>query len=219
MTLVNLRPRSCRSLYWLLLLLVSVTACGAQTVTQNQQLVFAGLRSVAAEGQFNAVATDAAGDIYLLVDQKDGVRLLKTDAAGASVLAQALVGAKGDIGLAMALDAAGNVYVTGTTTSTTLTGTAGAAIASRTDSSTNSFVAKFDAKLDTLWVTFTGGSRITAASLARSLASNTDAGRVPGRMVTTSSPQLIGRPAALQHPDMPLMPGMIVTANFSRSRI
>ena len=69
-----------------------------------QHLVFTGLRSVASQGQFNAVKTDAAGNLYLLLDQKDGVRLLKTDPTATNLLAQAQLGAKGDIGLAMAID-------------------------------------------------------------------------------------------------------------------
>ena len=115
----------------------------AQTSNTAQQLVFAGLRSVAQQGQINAVQTDAAGNLYLLLNQGDGVRVLKTDNAGGTVLAQALLGAQGDIGVALALDPSGNVYITGTTSSTTLNGTSGAAIPTRTDTSTNSFVAKF----------------------------------------------------------------------------
>ena len=80
-----------------------------------QHLVFTGLRSVASQGQFNAVKTDAAGNLYLLLDQKDGVRLLKTDPTATNVLDQAQLGAKGDIGLAMALDPTGNICITGTT--------------------------------------------------------------------------------------------------------
>ncbi len=140
----------------------------AQTIPQTgpQQLAFAGLRAVAYQGQINAVQTDSLGDIYLLIDQKDGVRLLKTDAAGANVLAQALIGAKGDIGLAMALDPAGNVYVTGTTTSGAMTATAGAAFLTPSGSSTNSFVAKFDSSLNTFFVTFAGGGLMAADSIA-----------------------------------------------------
>ena len=82
------------------------------------------------------------------------------------MLAQALLGAAGDIGAALALDPAGNVYVTGTTTSTALTGTSGAAIPARTDTSTSSFVAKLDTNLNTLFISFTGGSRIAASALA-----------------------------------------------------
>ena len=109
-----------------------------------QHLVFTGLRSVASQGQFNAVKTDAAGNLYLLLDQKDGVRLLKTDPTATNVLAQAQLGAKGDIGLAMALDPTGNICITGTTTSGTLVSTSGAAFPTAADASTNSFIAKFD---------------------------------------------------------------------------
>ena len=145
-----------------------VACCGLQAQAQNtaQQLGFAGLRSVAMQGEVNAVRSDGAGNLYLLLDQRDGVRLLKTDATASTVLAQALLGAKGDVGLALALDPAGNLYVTGTSTSTALTATPGAAIAQRTDSSTQSFVANFDANLNTLFVTFTGGSKIAANALA-----------------------------------------------------
>jgi trimeric autotransporter adhesin len=92
--------------------------------TGPQQLVFAGLLgstnpnpSDPANAQFNAVQSDASGNIYLLLDQKDGVRLLKTDSTATNVLAQTQLGAAGDIGLAMALDPSGKIYITGTTTS------------------------------------------------------------------------------------------------------
>jgi trimeric autotransporter adhesin len=144
----------------------------AQTpaLTGPQQLAFAGLRSVPSqglpEGQINAIATDAQANLYLLIDQKDGVRLLKTDPAAANVLAQAQIGAKGDIGLAMALDPTGNVYVTGTTTSGSMTATAGAAFLTPSGTSTNSFVAKFDPNLNTFFVTFAGGGLMAASSIA-----------------------------------------------------
>jgi hypothetical protein len=137
---------------------------------QPQQLVFAGLRSIAQQGQITAVQSDASGNLYLLLEQGDGVRLLKTDNAANVVLAQALLGAKGDSGAALALDPSGNVYVAGTTTSATLTATAGAAIPARTDATTNSFVAKFDASLNPIFVTFTGGSRIAATALSATAA-------------------------------------------------
>lgn len=91
----------------------------AQSVTQTgpQQLSFAGLRAVSNQGQINAVKIGAQNALYLLIDQKDGVCVLKTDPSATTVLAQAQIGAKGDIGLAMALDPTGNVYITGTTTS------------------------------------------------------------------------------------------------------
>ncbi len=133
---------------------------------QQQQLVFTGLRAVANQGQFNAVQSAPNGDLYLLLDQKDGVRLLKTDATATSVLAQAQLGAAGDIGLAMTLDPGGNIYITGTTTSNALAATSGAAFPSRTGTSTNSFIAKFDANLNPLFVTFAGSDRMAVAAIA-----------------------------------------------------
>ena len=131
-----------------------------------QQLAIAGLRSVNSQGQFNAVRRDASGNLYLLMDQKDGVRVLKFDAAATTVLAQVQLGAKGDIGVAMALDAAGNVYVTGTTTSGSLTASGSAAFNSYSGSAITSFAAKFDSNLNTQFVTFTGGARMAASALA-----------------------------------------------------
>ncbi len=139
---------------------------GQTSVNGTQQLAFARLRSAGMQGQINGVATDATGNVYLLLDQKDGVRLLKTDNTASTILAQAQLGAVGDIGLALAVNSAGNVFITGTTTSSTLTGTSGAAIPQRTDTSTNSFVAGLDSSLNLRFVTFTGGSRIAASALA-----------------------------------------------------
>lgn len=153
-------------LYWLVAAALFLAAPGMQAQNTAQQLTFAGLRSVAAHGQINGIQTDAAGNLYLLIDQKDGVRLLKTDNTASTLIAQAVLGAKGDIGVALTLDPVGNVYITGTTTSGTLNSTPGAAIPNRTDTSTQSFVAKFDASLNPLFVTFTGGSRIAATALA-----------------------------------------------------
>jgi len=135
-----------------------------------QQLVFTGLRASGAPAtnpaQFNAVKSDATGNLYLLLDQKDGVRLLKTDPSASTVLNQTQLGASGDIGLALALDPAGNIYITGTTTSGSLSTTSGVAFPTRVDNSTNSFLAKFDPNLSPLFVTYTGSSRTAATSIA-----------------------------------------------------
>jgi hypothetical protein len=156
-----------KKLVCLLLLAASfLPVARAQTGTGAQSLAFAGLRTVASQGQWNAVKTDAAGNIYLLLDQKDGVRLFKSDPTATNILAQAQLGAKGDIGLSMALDPGGNVYVAGTTTSTSLNATPGAAFSTRSGTSTNSFVAKFDGNLNPLFVTFAGSGRIAASSVA-----------------------------------------------------
>ncbi len=167
----------------LLFLLTLLSHANAQT-SAPQQLAFAGLRSVAQHGQINAVATDSSGNLYLLLNQNDGVRLLKTDNTANAVLAQTVLGAQGDVGLALALDPTGNLYVTGTTSSTALTATPGAAISTRTDSSTNSFVAGFDPSLNPIFVTFTGGSRIAASAIA----ATADAVFVTGIIYTSDLP-------------------------------
>ena len=135
-------------------------------------MAFAGLRAVADSqgqpaGQINAIQTNAAGDIYLLLNQGDGVRVIQTDPTASTVLATAYIGAKFDVGLAMALDPAGNVYVTGTTDSGSLTATGGVAFPSAAGTATNSFVAKFAPGLGApLFVTFCGSGFMDASSIA-----------------------------------------------------
>ncbi len=163
------RPR--RSRIWIAQCLALTLYCivagtlSAQTATGPQQLAFAGLRGAGGQGQFNAVKTDASGNLYILLDEKDGVRLLKTDPTATNVLAQAHLGASGDIGLSLALDLAGNTYVAGTTYSQSLTGTPGAAFPNRADSSVNSFIAKFDGSLNLVFVTFAGSGHLAATSI------------------------------------------------------
>jgi hypothetical protein len=133
-----------------------------------QQLLFSGLLSGNHQGQFNAVKTDASGNIFLLLDEKDGVRVLKLDPSATTVLAQQHIGASGDIGLAMALDPSGNVCITGTTTSGQLNATGGAAFGSASGNSINSFVAKLDSNLNVSFITFAGGGQIAASAIAAS---------------------------------------------------
>ena len=163
---MNRFPLNCRSKHFALWALLCCLKIAVAQNTNPQQLAFAGLRSVAQQGGINAVQSDASGNLYLLVDQGDGVRLLKTDNGASALLAQSQLGASGDSGIAMALDALGNVYITGTTTSNALSGTSGSAISARTDTSTNSFVASFDSNLNLRWLTFTGGSRIASSAIA-----------------------------------------------------
>jgi trimeric autotransporter adhesin len=155
-----------------LLPIIFLHSLHAQSIplTGPQQLVFTGLLGSSNPSQpyaqFNAVQSDSSGNLYLLLDQKDGVRLLKTDPTATNILAQAQLGAAGDIGLALALDPSGNIYITGTTTSGTLQSTSGAAFPSPADTSTNSFIGKFDQNLNEIFLTFAGGSRIAASAIA-----------------------------------------------------
>ena len=154
-----------------------------------QSLAFAGLRSTLSSqnvpvGQINAVQVDAQGNLVLLLDQKDGVRLIKTEASASNVLAQALIGAHGDIGLGMALDPAGNVYVTGTSTSGAMAGTGGTPFPSAIANATNAFVAKFDSGLNVQWVSFGGASAIAPAAIA----ATSDAVFITGSIFSSTLP-------------------------------
>src|SRR5258708_5498842 len=135
-------------------LALTATSLTAQN-TGPQQLIFAGLLgstnsnpNTQFNAQFNAVKPDAAGNPSLLLDQKDGVRLLKTDPTATNILAQTQFGTTGDIGVALALDPAGNLYVTGTTTSASITATSSAAFPFPTGTSTNAFIRTFDQNIN-----------------------------------------------------------------------
>ena len=185
-----------RTVFLLLSPLLAQPSYAQNTPTGPQQLVFTGLRSVANQGQFNAVQTDASGNLYLLLDQKDGVRLLKTDPSASTILAQTQLGAAGDIGLAMALDPSGNIYITGTTTSGNLQSTSGSAFPSPADTTTNSFIGKFDQNLNEIFLTFAGSSRAAATAIA----ATADAVFITGSIFTSTLPvtpaAIIQAPAA-----------------------
>jgi trimeric autotransporter adhesin len=151
-----------------LLAVVGIAAGIAQSTppTGPQQLTLAGLRTTANHGQATGVQVDAQGNLYLLLNQNDGVRVLKTDGTGSTVLAQALLGAQGDIGTGIAIDPTGNVYVTGTTTSGTVVGTSGAAFPVVADTSANSFVAKYTSGLTQVFVTLCGSGRLATTGIA-----------------------------------------------------
>jgi hypothetical protein len=170
------------------LLVAPLLRAQSNPLTGPQQLVFTGLRGSSNPNQFyaqfNAVQSDASGNLYLLLDQKDGIRLLKTDPTATNILAQTQLGAAGDIGLAMALDPSGNIYITGTTTSGALQSTTGAAFPSAVDTSTNSFIGKFDQNLNEIFLTFTGGTRMAASAIA----ATTDAVFLTGSIFSATLP-------------------------------
>jgi hypothetical protein len=166
-------PRTLRRIAAGLCALIALAIHTRPLAAQNtgpQQLVFTGLlgssNPIQFNAQFNAVQSGASGNLYLLLDQKDGVRLLKTDPTASSVLAQTQLGAQGDIGLAMALDPAGNIYIAGTTTSGTITATSGAPFPGPTGTSTNAFLAKFDQNLNPIFITYAGSGGLSVTGIA-----------------------------------------------------
>lgn len=137
----------------------------AQTVNASQQVVLEGLLSSAGHGKFHAATYASDGSLLLLLDEHDGVRVLKTDSTGSTLLAQSHMGAAGDSGVAMAMDSSGYLYVAGTTTSGTLAGTSGVPFPSVADASTNSFLAKYDANLNLVFLTFLGSGETSATGI------------------------------------------------------
>ena len=146
---------------WTILLLLATIS-----PSHAQQVAFAGLQARSGQGAFNAVQTDATGNLYVAFDHGDGIRVQKFSADALSLLAQIHLGAAGDHALSLAIDPAGNLYVTGTTTSTTLSGTAGAAYPNRADTSLNSFAASLSPSLSLRWLSFLGAGKTAAAAIA-----------------------------------------------------
>ncbi len=166
--------------------------------TGPQQLAFAGLLGATNSthtAQFNAVQSDASGNLYILLDQKDGIRLLKTDATATNILTQTQLGAAGDIGLAMALDPSGNIYITGAAGSGTLAVTAGAAFPTATGAS-NVFIAKFDQNLNPLFVTYAGSSGLSVTGIAATVDAVFITGSIFGSALPVTPPAIVQSPAA-----------------------
>lgn len=173
-------------------------ASSASLHAQNnaQHIAFAGLRATAGRGRFNGLQTDSSGNLYLLVDQKDGVRVIKSDPTATQILAQSHIGAAGDIGLALALDPAGNVYVTGTTTSASLPTTGGVPFPAPTDTSTNGFVAKFDGNLNLVFATYTGSGRMAPSAIAATADRVFITGGIYAATLPVTSSAIVQQPAA-----------------------
>jgi hypothetical protein len=144
-----------------------LTVCArAQSLNATQSVSLQGLRTSATHGNFPAAAFAPDGSLFLLLDEQDGVRILKTDPTGGTVLADTQIGAKGDSPIAMTLDPNGGVYVVGTASSGSLRATPGAAFPAVADQSTNSFLAKYDANLNLVFLTFLGSGRTAVVAVA-----------------------------------------------------
>jgi hypothetical protein len=144
-------------------------SAAAQSLNATQAMSLQGLRTSAAHGNFPAAAFAPDGSLFLLLNEQDGVRILKTDPTGGTVLAEAHIGAKGDAPIAMVLDPSGGIYIVGTTTSGNLAGTQGVAFAEASDNSTNSFLARYDSNLKLAFLTFLGSGRTAVTGVTATL--------------------------------------------------
>lgn len=132
-----------------------------------QQTVLLGLRALNQAGAFHGLRQDSSGNLYTLFEAQDGVRLQKYSADGTQLLGEAHVGQNGDSGIALDLDASGNVYVAGTSNSLgSLSGTAGTAFPNRSGTRTNGFVASFSPQLQMQWLTFCGAEPMAVTAVA-----------------------------------------------------
>src|ERR1700704_3252811 len=165
--------------------------------TGPQQLIFTGLLgstnsnpNTQFNAQFNAVQSDASGNLYLLLDQKDGVRLLKTDPTATNILAQTQFGATGDIGVALALDP------TGTPPPGSITATSAAAFPVPTGTSTNAFIGKFDSNLNPIFLTYAGSGGLSVTGIAATADAVFLTGSIFGSNPPVPPPAIIQSPAS-----------------------
>lgn len=156
-----------------------------------QQVILEGLLTQNHRGSFTSSAFAPDGSLYLLLDQGDGIRVLKADSNGTTLEAQLHIGAAGDSGAALTTDPNGNVYIAGTSSSGALAGTSGAPFPAAADSSTNSFVAKLDSQLNLIFLTFVGSGHTAVSSIA----ANANAVLIAGSIFSSTLPV---SPAALQ---------------------
>ena len=155
----------------LLLLAIASFALCSNAQYASQQLLREGILTQQHRGSFVGSAFAPDGSLYLLLDEGDGVRVLKTDSSASILQAQVHLGATGDSPVAIAVDSNGNLYIAGTSTSGALAGTGGVPFPTPADGSTNSFVARFDSQLNLVFLTFVGAGHTSATSIAANASS------------------------------------------------
>ena len=173
-----------RATFLLSLAIAALISRPARAQFASQQVLLEGLLTQNHRGSFTSSAFAPDGSLYLLLDEGDGIRVLKTDSSGSTLEAQLHLGAVGDSGVALTTDPNGNVYVTGTSTSGALAGTSGVPFPTPADNSANSFVARLDPQLNLVFLTFVGSGHTAASSIA----ANGNAVFVTGSIFTSTLP-------------------------------
>jgi hypothetical protein len=182
-----------------------------------QSVSLAGLYGVdtgvnSSSANFVAVQMDSAKNLYLLLDEGDGVRVLKLNPAGTTVLDSIHLGAAGDHGVALALASTGTVYVTGTAGSGQLAATGGAAL--NFPGAQSSFVAGLTSALTESFLTSTGGNLASATGLAV----NSGAVYVTGTIQSNTLP-VTGNAIVSAFPTASTSTGFVETFNSTGSTL
>src|SRR5215469_4649112 len=177
-----------RAFLLLSLAIAAFPALSAHAQFAPQQVLLEGLLTQNHRGSFVSSAFAPDGNLYLLLNEGDGVHVLKSDNAGSTLNAQLHLGAAGDSGVALTTDPSGNIYVTGISTSGSLAGTTGVPFPAPADSSTNSFVAKLDSQLNLIFITFVGSGHTAVTSVA----ANNNAVFVTGSIFSSTLPATSG---------------------------
>jgi hypothetical protein len=202
-----------------LLFLVALVSLPLSLAAQSSaplSIALAGLRTVDSgvasnTASFPAVQMDSTRNIYLLLDENDGVRILKLNPAGSTLLASAHIGRAGDHGVALAF-ASNQLFVAGIAGSGSLSATSGAA--ENFPAVQSSFLAGFSTSLSLTFLTSTGGSLASATSLSVVSGAVYVAGSILGKDLPVT-----GNAAILTFPAASAATGFVEVFNASGSAL
>lgn len=162
----------------LIQLLISCCLLPINTIAQNN-LVWATYYGGMAFDRCNGIAVDVSGNVYMTGETEsysgiasggfkttysggnfDGdTYLVKFNAKGNRLWATYYGGTQDDLCSSVAVDASGNVYIAGTTSSTSGIASLGAFQNNYGGGATDAYLVKFDANGNRLWATYYGGSQ------------------------------------------------------------
>ena len=137
-----------------------------QVTNQAQGFTFAGLHAAGTNAKFLSVQVEISGTLLVLDDEGDGIRVFRLGGTNHELVSQTLLGTSGDHGTQLTLGPGGEIYLTGTLSSGSLSATSRAAIAQPPPGKNNTFVAQLDSALVLQWLSFTGASRSNVTAIA-----------------------------------------------------